>query len=91
MRVDHRGGHIRVPEHLLHGADICSCAGACAGCAGAGQRLPGAAMHDMRLWMTDNALQIAMQGVLCVWRLQKATAAWFRMCIRVSGSAAIAL
>jgi hypothetical protein len=62
MRVDHRGGHIRVPEQFLHGADICTCAAACAGCAGAGQRLPGAAMHDMSLWMAGNVLQNCSAG-----------------------------
>jgi hypothetical protein len=62
MGVNHRGRHIRVPEQFLHGADICTCAAACAGCAGPGQRLPGAAMHDLRWWMAGDVLQNSGAG-----------------------------
>jgi hypothetical protein len=40
-----------------------------AGCAGAGQRLPGAVMHDLTVWMTGNVLQITAQGALCARRV----------------------
>jgi hypothetical protein len=73
-----------MPQKFLHRADIhtCTCAAACA------------TMYDMRLWMTGNVHQNSGAGALCVRRLQKATAAWFRTARAVhavSGGAAIAL